>query len=134
MKRRSGFTLIELMIVLAIIAALAAILTPMGMNALNRAKATQYVADIRNIKAAEQIYYFDTGSATNLAGLAVDYLNEDELTNTGYVITISGASVTVQNAINNTGIAEQFDIAWQDRSTTSPASSTGIIIAFDLSS
>ncbi|HOO33429.1 MAG TPA: prepilin-type N-terminal cleavage/methylation domain-containing protein [Thermotogota bacterium] len=130
--KRSGFTLIELMIVLAIIAALAAILTPMGLNALNRAKATQYVADVRNIKAAQQIYYFDTGSATDLTGLSNGYLNSEELTNTGYSIDTGTASFTVSNYIGNSGIVEQFNISWQDR-TSSNSSDTGIELTFDLS-
>lgn len=115
--KRSGFTLIELMIVLAIIAALAAILTPMGMNALNRAKATQYVADVRNIKAAAQIYYFDkTGVPTTWSAFS-GYLNTGELTvgvdkftitnnTTGNVFEITASGL-------NSSIVTQLELAWQ---------------------
>jgi len=62
MRRRSGFTLIEMMIVLAIIAALAAILTPIGMNAINTAKASQVLSDVRNLKVGSEMYYIQEGS------------------------------------------------------------------------
>ncbi|MEA1885034.1 MAG: prepilin-type N-terminal cleavage/methylation domain-containing protein, partial [Thermotogota bacterium] len=57
MRRRSGFTLIEMMIVLAIIAALAATLTPIGMNALRQARATRTMADVRSIRLGLQSFY-----------------------------------------------------------------------------
>lgn len=58
MKRRSGFTLIEMMIVLAIIAALSATLVPIAMNALNQAKVTGNLTDVESIRMAQMQYFY----------------------------------------------------------------------------
>lgn len=140
--KRSGFTLIELMIVLAIIAALAAILTPMGMNALNRAKATQIVADVRNIRSAAQLYYFDkTDYPSALTSNGGDdfkgYLDVSELTN------ISALKYSVVNATTGTnklitieledtvgqGVKDQLNIAW----TQGDYNSSTYTFSFDFS-
>ena len=138
MKRRSGFTLIELMIVLAIVAALAAILTPMGMNALNRAKATQYIADIRNIKSAEQMYYFDNNEATKVSSgdELKGYLKFDELTVGGievYTVEVDATSTskfTVTAAGVPTGVIDQFKLAWNDRSASQTYTVDSISVIF----
>ncbi|MCF7907549.1 MAG: type II secretion system protein GspG [Candidatus Omnitrophica bacterium] len=58
---RRGFTLIELIVVIAIIAILAAIIAPNAFRAIEKAKVTQVVADLRTIKNVVQSYYADTG-------------------------------------------------------------------------
>ncbi len=131
MRRRSGFTLIELMIVLAIIAALAAILTPMGLNALNRAQATQLIADVRNVRAAAQVYYFDKKEVPEDIDAAVfeTYLDVDELTNRAAFTyerdaSNSGAfTLTLVDAKVSQGVKDQIPNVWtQDGySTTSDA-------------
>jgi len=57
-KKNEGFTLVELLIVLAVIAALLAIVTPVAVNAVKRAKTTQIASTLRNIAAAAQQYYY----------------------------------------------------------------------------
>jgi prepilin-type N-terminal cleavage/methylation domain-containing protein len=59
MKLRSAFTLIELLIVVAIIAILAAIAVPNFLEAQTRAKATRARADHRTISTAMESYYVD---------------------------------------------------------------------------
>ncbi len=49
---RKGFTLVELLIVLAVIAALMAVAAPLALNAVRNAKASQVAQNFRNIKAA----------------------------------------------------------------------------------
>lgn len=49
---RKGFTLVELLIVLAVIAALMAVATPLALNAVKNAKASQVAQNFRNIKSA----------------------------------------------------------------------------------
>jgi prepilin-type N-terminal cleavage/methylation domain-containing protein len=65
MKRRSGFTLIEMMIVLAIIAALSATLVPIAMNALNQAKVTGNLTDVESIRLAEMQYFYKKDTTTD---------------------------------------------------------------------
>ncbi|MGS3182444.1 prepilin-type N-terminal cleavage/methylation domain-containing protein [Aeromonas taiwanensis] len=55
MKRQSGFTLIELMIVVAIVAILAAIAMPAYQSYVNRAKASELAAALSGSKTAAEV-------------------------------------------------------------------------------
>jgi prepilin-type N-terminal cleavage/methylation domain-containing protein len=59
--KTNGFTLIELAVVLAIIAILAAVLTPMVTNYLEQARVARAQADLRTIADAVKLYHRDTG-------------------------------------------------------------------------
>lgn len=59
--KSKGFTLIELAVVLAIIAILAAILTPMVTGYLDQARVARAQADARTIADAVKLYQRDTG-------------------------------------------------------------------------
>ena len=59
MRRRAGFTLIELMIVIAIIAILAAILFPVFNNARKKSLETQCVSNLRQLTTAMKMYATD---------------------------------------------------------------------------
>jgi len=61
LMKTKGFTLIELAVVLAIIAILAAILTPMVTNYLEQARVARSQADVRTIADAIKLYQRDTG-------------------------------------------------------------------------
>lgn len=61
MKTNKGFTLIELAVVLAIIAVLAAILTPLVTNYLDQARVSRAMADTKTIADAVRLYKRDTG-------------------------------------------------------------------------
>lgn len=62
MKRlRRGFTLLELMIVVAIIGILAAVAIPNYIDATDEAKAARIQADLATIGAAVEIYRVKTG-------------------------------------------------------------------------
>ncbi len=54
--KRGGFTLVEIMIVVAIIALLAAIAVPNFLRSRKRSQATQVLEDLRNIDAAVDQY------------------------------------------------------------------------------
>ena len=59
--KSKGFTLIELAVVLAIIAVLAAILTPMVTNYLDQSRIARAQADAKTITDAIRLYQRDTG-------------------------------------------------------------------------
>ncbi len=67
-KKRGGFTLVEIMIVVAIIALLAAIAVPGFLRARKRSQATRVINDLRLISAAIDQYALDN---SKLSGAVV---------------------------------------------------------------
>lgn len=60
MKER-GFTLIELLVVIAIIGILSAIIAPNAFKAIDKARMSKTISDIKAIKTASLLYYADVG-------------------------------------------------------------------------
>jgi general secretion pathway protein G len=63
-SRRSniqGFTLIEMLVVLGIIALLATLVAPQVIKYLSKAKADTATAQIKNLQSAIELYFLDTG-------------------------------------------------------------------------
>ena len=58
-SRKGDFTLVELMVVVAVIAILAAIAMPQFLSAADRARNAKETADIQIIKNATQLYMID---------------------------------------------------------------------------
>ncbi len=65
-KSRGGFTLVEIMIVVAIIALLAAIAVPNFLRARKRSQATRILEDLRMLDHAVDQYAIDTGKTSGL--------------------------------------------------------------------
>ncbi|MDQ2868071.1 MAG: prepilin-type N-terminal cleavage/methylation domain-containing protein [Verrucomicrobiota bacterium] len=63
-NRRGGFTLVEIMIVVAIIALLAAIAVPGFLRARKRSQASRILNDLRMIDAAVDQYAIESNRAT----------------------------------------------------------------------
>src|SRR3954467_7762678 len=61
---RGGFTLVEIMIVVAIIALLAAIAVPGFLRSRKRSQASKIINDLRMIDAAMDQYAIETGKKT----------------------------------------------------------------------
>ena len=86
-KRRGGFTLVEIMIVVAIIALLAAIAVPGFLRARKRSQATRILNDLRMIDSAVDQYAIETNRTTGAAVAVTDWTNDlkkgSQLYNTG---------------------------------------------------
>src|ERR1700685_1624302 len=71
-KNRGGFTLVEIMIVVAIIALLASIAVPNFLRARKRSQATRCLEDLRIIDSATDQYAIETNKATGATAQWVD--------------------------------------------------------------
>jgi len=116
MKGNRGFTLIELAVVLAIIAVLAAILTPIAIGYIDQARVARAMADAKTIAQSIQLYRRDTGyypiyssyanakAGTTAASILVS-ANGTGLTSTGsftsgWAVIFAGSSLTIESQLN----------------------------------
>ena len=85
--RRAGFTLVEIMIVVAIITLLAALAIPGILRARKRAQASRVKDDLRLIEAAVDQYAIETqrqpGSVVSVSGWTAYLKTETQLCTTG---------------------------------------------------
>lgn len=73
--KRAGFTLVEIMIVVAIIALLAAIAVPGFLRARKRSQASKILNDLRLIDAAVDQYAIENAKATGATVEITDWTN-----------------------------------------------------------
>ncbi|WP_432472384.1 pilin [Amphritea sp. HPY] len=97
-KKQQGFTLIELMIVVAIIGILAAIALPAYQNYTNKAKFSEVVVATSAVKTAFEVAYAEEGTiASAAANTGVTSAVSDANGQGGYVASVtitSGGLVT----------------------------------------
>jgi len=74
-KRRGGFTLVEIMIVVAIIALLAAIAVPGFLRARKRSQASRILNDLRMIDSAVDQYAIETNRASGFSVPSTDWVS-----------------------------------------------------------
>ncbi len=86
-KNRGGFTLVEIMIVVAIIALLAAIAVPNFLRARKRSQATRILEDLRMIDAAIDQYAIENNKTQ---GSSVVWADIQNYLKTGTVLYSSG--------------------------------------------
>ncbi len=72
--KRAGFTLVEIMIVVAIIALLAAIAVPNFLRARKRSQATSTIETLRMIDAAKDQYSIENGKSAPTVPTGADLL------------------------------------------------------------
>lgn len=113
-RREAGFTLIEILIVLAVLGILAAVVVPNMTGFLGRGKDRSYEADRRTIQAAVDAYYTDTvsrpgrprfptgsGGTGGAAGTAT-YVNVSQLV-TGKYLREAPQSASSDNGASGSG-------------------------------
>lgn len=61
MRNQKGFTMVELIVIVAVIAILGGILTPMVIKEIGKSKITRASADMEAVSTAFTQYYVDTG-------------------------------------------------------------------------
>ena len=75
-KKKKGFTLIELMAVIAIIAILAAVLVPTVTGYINRSKKTAIITECRTVMNAIETYNTVTSEANTIDTTAATKISE----------------------------------------------------------
>ncbi len=117
LKRESGFTLVELMVVTAIVAILAAVATPAYMNYQSRARQTSAIEALLRAKMDQQAYWADNGTYATNIGCLYSFGNDCTVTadtSSGYRVTLSApGGVPIAQAtrrIPSTGIIDDITI------------------------
>ena len=103
-KRRGGFTLVEIMIVVAIIALLAAIAVPGFLRARKRSQASRIINDLRLIDSAVDQYAIENNKAS---GASVPVVGMDQVPQ-GRART---STVTGNDILGTPTVAQTVDIA-----------------------
>ena len=88
--RRGGFTLVEIMIVVAIIALLAAIAVPNFLRARKRSQATRVLEDLRMLDSACDQYAIENNKTSGMTPTFTDLKNYIK---TGTVLYSTGADI-----------------------------------------
>ncbi|MEP6670561.1 MAG: prepilin-type N-terminal cleavage/methylation domain-containing protein [Chthoniobacter sp.] len=93
-KNRGGFTLVEIMIVVAIIALLAAIAVPNFLRARKRSQATRILEDLRIVDSAIDQYAIENNKSS---GDAVTWADIQKYLKNGSVLYNSGGTDLLGN-------------------------------------
>ena len=93
--KHAGFTLVEIMIVVAIIALLAAIAVPNFLRSRKRSQATQVLEDLRIIDSATDQYAIENNKSS---GAAIGWADVQKYVKTGTRLYTSGGTDIMGNA------------------------------------
>ena len=102
--KRSGFILIELLIVVVIIGILAAIAIPKFANTKAKAYVASMKSDLRNLVTAQEAYFSDNNStyANSMTTLSTAFRASSGVTVTIGSVTNTGWSATATHASTST--------------------------------
>ena len=116
LTRDEGFSLIELLIVVAIIGIIAAIAVPQLMNAMDRGRQRRSMADMRNIATANGTYRVDTGAyAGTLPGLSPTYMQvapANDGWGTAYVYATGADTYTITSRGSDAAAGPAPPVPW----------------------
>ena len=121
-RRETGFTLVELMIAVGIIAILAAIAVPNLLTAINRAKQKRTMADMRSISSAWEARATDLAryNAAGVAGISTVITIDD--------VAAMIAPTYIKEVPRYDGWSRQFN-CYIDRPLSGPAANGYAIIS-----
>jgi len=124
---KKGYTLVELLIVLAVIAALMAVATPMALNAVKQARASQVAQNLNALKTSVEQYFFSEKQIPKTIKDLENYVSnfdsisgsyrlkyKDDLNNTGkatVVVIYDGVDVSPAAVANQFNLAGTVTIA-----------------------
>lgn len=104
-EKAGGFSLVELMIVVAIIAILAAVAVPAYFNQLMRSRQTAVVGELMAIKAAQEQYFAERGGYAGRINALDKYKGAAVHTNGyyRYLVTADTSAMILTGTIRATG-------------------------------
>jgi prepilin-type N-terminal cleavage/methylation domain-containing protein len=128
LRRANGFSLVELLIVIAIIAAIAAIATPGLLRARISGNEASAIASLRAIGSAQATFsrscanglyaasldVLGTGPSGDTPFISVDLGGSPTAAKSGYVISLAGTSATGGAACNGTTTLATGFHSWAD--------------------
>ncbi len=139
-NRKSGFTLIEMIGVIAVIAILAAFITPKVFQVIQDSKVTRFAGEINGLKSAVTGWYKDIGSLQSLRANGTldsteNNFHEDLINNTGTTPTTglwANWNGSYIDSVENISIGTGFRIETRPGTagTGAPAANNGT--SFDL--
>jgi prepilin-type N-terminal cleavage/methylation domain-containing protein len=124
--RRGGFTLVEIMIVVAIIALLAAIAVPNFLRARKRSQATRVLEDLRMIDSAIDQYAIETNKVT---GNPVVWNDIRAYLKTGSALYNSGGKDLLNNSFGTFAVGHAPERACHDEDRSGRRRSAGVLVA-----
>lgn len=107
-KKKSGFTLVELMVVAIIVAILAAVAIPLMLGNKRRAMATEADAGCGAVRTGLRVYFAEknvyppSGAASSISGIGAGDLDGVYFSTPDYAFTVSGSNYTI-TATGNSG-------------------------------
>lgn len=143
-KRKEGFTLVELLIVMAVIAALMGALIPVAINAINHANATRVAENMRSLLTAAQQYTYTNHEIPSISTIKDNNLVTGSLNTSDYEIVYatgtsslqvvgsdtwpSGATSVTIGAFYKGGItADAIHKVWSNATSTSIGGNSGVV-------